>query len=144
MGWTLTKLAVQIVAGYLGAHGAVQPAAVCSSGRPGLLTGRWCLTTVRPRPPADETPVCNLYSITTNQAAIIALFREVRAGCSGPCLSPPITIKFIAAIPARRFYAATFLLPLPRAKFPGRLGTAKSPGKRCVLKGLKLGCGDRI
>jgi len=31
---------------------------------------------------------------------------------------------------------------LPRAKFPANRGTAKSPRKRCVLKGLKLGCGD--
>src|SRR5256714_4256539 len=32
---------------------------------------------VRAAVKADETPVCNLYSITTNQAAIIALFRVI-------------------------------------------------------------------
>ena len=46
----------------------------------------------------------------------------------------PITIESLGRSQARRSYAATFLLPLPRTKFRAKIQTTKRPRKWPVFK----------
>src|ERR1700747_1283079 len=48
------------------------------------------------------------------------------------------------ALKPRRFYAATFVLPLPRAKFGAKFLESSGLRKRRLLKGLRLACGARF
>jgi hypothetical protein len=69
--------------------------------------------------------------------------QRTQTGRRGNARSGPlITIESSHRGQPRRFYAATFLPPLPRTKSPAKIRVAKSPRKRNIFKGLMSGCGD--
>jgi hypothetical protein len=100
---------------------------------------------LRPRWRSKRDSNCRYdLSLPAGQRREVSSARPLSKGAvdGGARSGPMITIESFLRARPHRFYAATFLLPLPRTKVRVKIRTAKSPQKRFVSKGLWSGCGD--